>query len=158
MKESVILREFKPSELLFDEDETKDILKFFFTNYIEFIDGLVVTDRLRGFAQGVLVEAVDATYAIGFAKIIFDILYLKPPKPKVRKFLAKLSRKAATHWFKHARATDLSSVKIYDSVRETISNAFRSDFLGITNDLAENKPLASVIAYRFERSNRTIWG
>lgn len=149
---------FKPSELLFDEEETKEILKFFFQNDKEFIDGLVVNEKLKGFAQGILVEAVDASYAIGFVKIIYETFFLKPPQPKVKKILAKLTRKAAMHWFKHARATDLSTIKIYDCVRKTIAIKFRQHFLNIANDLVMNRPAVAVLAYNADKFNRIIWG
>jgi len=149
---------FKPSELLYDEEETKEILKFFFQNDHEFIDGLVINDRLKSFAQGILIEAVDASYEIGFVKIIYDTFFLKPPQPKIRKILSKLSRKAAMHWFKHVKATDLTTIKIYDCVRKTIAIKFRQHFLNIANDLVLNKPAVAVIAYSLDKFNRIVWG
>lgn len=154
----IFLSTFKPSDLIFDEEETKEILKFFFQNDQEFIDGLVITDRLRSLAQGLLVEAVDASYAIGFVKIIYETFFLKPPQPKIKKILAKLSKKALMHWFKHAKATDLTTIKIYDCVRKTIAIKFRQYFINIANDLVMNKPAVAVIAYSLDILNRTIWG
>ena len=71
----VFPRTFKQSELIFNEEETKEILKFFFKNDHAFIDGLTIHDRIRSFAQAILIEAVDASFAIGFVKIIY-ILFI----------------------------------------------------------------------------------
>jgi hypothetical protein len=67
------LREFLPSELLFDERETRDILKFFFPMNFPAIDATVMTDAIRGFAQGLLIEAIDATAALGWVEVLFWI-------------------------------------------------------------------------------------
>ena len=107
-----ILRTFQPTELIFDEEETKDILKFFFADDHSYIDDIGVDDRLKNLAQGLLVEAIDASFAMGFVEIIYDTFYLKPPTSKMSKIFSKLAKMAATHWFKHANATDLSNIKI----------------------------------------------
>jgi hypothetical protein len=117
----VLLRNFKTSELIFDENETEDILKFFFKHDQGFIDGITIDDRIRDFAQAILIEAIDASYAIGYVKIIFDIFYMQPPKP-IKKILIKLAKKASMHWFKHARATDLHNIKIYEMVRSKVAD------------------------------------
>ncbi len=154
----VFLLTFKPSELLFDEDETREILKFFFQNDHELIGKLVINDKLKSFAQGILVEAVDASYAIGFVKIITDTFFLKSPQSKIKNILNELSRKATIHWFRHVKATDLTTIKIYDCVRKTIAMKFRQHFLNITNDLVLNKPAVTVIAYNLDKFNPIIWG
>ncbi len=45
---------FTPSELILNEEETKEILKFFFKYDHAFIDGVIIHDRLRNFTQGIL--------------------------------------------------------------------------------------------------------
>lgn len=150
--------EFKTEDLIFDEDETKEILKFFFENDHAFIDGLTINDRLRGLAQGILVEAVDASYALGIVKIVYDIFYLKPPKPKMRKIFIKFGKKAAVHWFKkHVKATDLMDIKIYDCVRKTIDIKFKQHFHNVADDLVYNKPPMIVVAYHYDKSNPIVW-
>ncbi len=71
----VTLRPFAENELIFDETETKDILKFFFLHLRERIDTVSMTTELRNFAQGLLVEAIDATYALGYLEILFRASY-----------------------------------------------------------------------------------
>ncbi len=61
------LRTFSSEELLFNEEETRIVLKFIFApTHHKFIDSLPMSDRLREFAQALLVEAIDASYAIGY--------------------------------------------------------------------------------------------
>lgn len=67
----VYLREFKKDELIFDEAETVIVLKFIFKNSHALIDRLIINDRVRGFAQGLLLEAVDASFALGFVEALF---------------------------------------------------------------------------------------
>jgi hypothetical protein len=151
---------FKPDELIFDEDETKDILVFFYSNQDALIEQAIINDDVKGFAQALMVEAVDASYAFGFIKIVYDVFYMKPPT-KFRKVLTKFGKKAATYWFKHANAIDLTNAKIYDSVRVSIARNFRSDFeYIISGGSAMNRRMAAVIAYsKVNDSNQKIvWG
>jgi len=153
----VFLRSFKSSELIFDDDETKEVLKFFFIHDHELIDGLVVNDKIRGFAQGILVEAVDATYAIGFVEIVHKTFNLQPPV-RMRKILAKFGRRAAVYWFKNAKATDLINVRIYNIVRTVIGSNFRKTFQAIANDLVMKRPIGVVLAYTNPLSDSIVWG
>lgn len=93
------LRQFKPEELLFNEDETRIVLKFIFapTDH-ELIDSLPMSDALREFAQGLLVEAIDASYAVGFVKAIQESA--ANPTKGAREILKSFAKKAAIHWFK----------------------------------------------------------
>ena len=67
----VTLKEFSPGELLLDDNETKRILEFFFENQANAIRDLKINNRIRSFAQGLLVEAIDASYAMGFIEALF---------------------------------------------------------------------------------------
>lgn len=52
----ITLRNFSESELIFDETETKDMLKFFFQAFRPRIEVAVITTELRNFAQGVILR------------------------------------------------------------------------------------------------------
>ncbi len=107
-----------------------------------------------------MVEAVDASYALGFLKIVYDVFYMKPPT-EFRKALAKFGKKAATYWFKHVTAIDLTNAKIYDSVRVSIARNFRSDFeYVLSGGSAMNKRMAAVIAYSKinDLNQKVVWG
>jgi hypothetical protein len=133
-KKQVTLRSFAPDELVLDEEETKTVLKFFFPADSTKIDNLTINNRVRNFAQGLLVEAIDATYAMGFVQALWES-FSNPAKltKGLDKALIKFAKKASKHWFKHATETDLMNVKIYETVRITISRNFRTflyiDFL-----------------------------
>lgn len=156
----VHLRSFKKEELIFDEEETKEVLKFFYPNQGSLIEKATINDDVRGFAQAIMVEAIDASYALGYVKIVFDVFYMKP-SAKFGKALTKFGRKAAPHWFKHAKSTDLINAKIYDAVRSRIAVSFRSDFENIiSGGSAMNKQRIAVIAYSKvnEFNQKKVWG
>jgi hypothetical protein len=151
---------FKPEELIFNEDETKEVLKFFYPNQSVFIEQAIINDDVSGFAQALMVEAVDASYALGYIKVVYDVFYMKPPT-NFGKALTKFGRKAAPHWFKHATATELTNAKIYDAVRISIARNFRSAFEEITSGgSAKNKPIVAVIAYSKvnDLNQKIVWG
>lgn len=61
MRPSVHLKKFSADELILTESETRTILQFFWpdeptASRIE--ESLIINDRVRGFAQGLLVEAI----------------------------------------------------------------------------------------------------
>jgi len=119
------LRRFKKEELIFSIDETKIILKFIFGSPdSNLIESMTITDPVREFAQGLLVEAIDASYAIGFVEAIFRST-ANPSKGAI-KILKSFGKKATKHWFKHATVHDLQNVKVYDFIRNEIARRFRT--------------------------------
>jgi len=82
-----------------------------------------INDNARGFAQGLLVAAIDASYTMGYVQIIFDS-FLRSPFD-AGKLIKSFGKKAAKHWFKNAKGVDLMDAKIYEVVRISISNSFR---------------------------------
>ncbi len=71
MSNSVHLRKFSSDELLLSEPETRVILKFFWPDESTRIESLIINDSVRAFAQGLLIEAIDATYQVGFIEAVF---------------------------------------------------------------------------------------
>lgn len=66
------LRKFKKDELILNEEETRIVLKFIFEPADHgIIESLTVNDTVREFTQGLLIEAIDASYVIGFVEAIF---------------------------------------------------------------------------------------
>jgi len=88
MSELIYLHKFKPEELIFDEEETRIILRFIFMHQHAVINRMKINDRAREFAQGLLVEAIDASYAMGYVKILFTSLL--QPKNGVKGILKSL--------------------------------------------------------------------
>ncbi|HEY9097271.1 MAG TPA: hypothetical protein VIN38_00225 [Thiobacillus sp.] len=131
----VTLRNFSASELIFDEAETRAILKFFFPNMQRRIDVETMTEPLRNFAQGLLVEAVDATYALGFIEILWKTFY--NPGAGIKQALTKLGRKASRHWFKHASQKDLLNAEISSAVRAQLERSFRLTLSALFENVAK---------------------
>lgn len=157
MATQIYLKEFNKNELIFDENETRDILKFFFKTEASAIAKMQVDDRIRGFAQGLLVEAVDASYAMGFVESLFRAT--SNPGAGVKKVLQKFGKKALKHWFKHATAKDLMQIKIYETVRRQLELNFKTTFKMILNGLAKAGRFGAVVAYSNDPSSaQTVWG
>lgn len=156
----VTLRDFSETELIFDEAETKDILKFFFQHLRQRIDTATITTELRNFAQGLLVEAIDATYALGYIEIIWRTSY--NPGSGMLKALSKMGRKAAKHWFKHATQQDLLKAKISSRVRDQLARSFKSDFPmmldGIASVIPTRRAHVAYVNYGQQFKSDTLWG
>ncbi len=156
MNKQVHLKKFKTNELIFNEEETVVILKFIFKNQHNNIDLLNVTDPVREFAQALLVEAVDSSYAFGFVDALFRSV--TNPRARAKKVLTKFSKKALKHWFKHAKAQDLMSIKIYDKVREQLAWKFGRVLLMHVNGVAKlNDNHFGMLAFNSSDS-KIIWG
>ncbi|MGF1770713.1 hypothetical protein L4C42_00185 [Vibrio wakamikoensis] len=133
------LKTFKEHELLFTEQETKEILALFFPSLKNDINELVVTDFYRGFAQSLLLEAIDATYNIGFLLAIYEST-INPTLP-LRKIIEKLITNLAPHFYRYATQKDLRKVKIYEFVIRTLESRFKSYFSMCLDGIVKNKPL-----------------
>ena len=124
--EMVQLRNFSEAELLFGDDETKSILRFFFRADRQQIDSLEPTREIRNLAQGLLVAAVDVSYAMGWVEQTFR--WVANPGVGLKQALQKLARRAARHWFEHLKNQSLSEARIYERVRDQLARNFRSPF------------------------------
>lgn len=152
------LRQFKSEELLFNEEETRIVLKFIFKPADHgIIDSLPMSDSLRGFAQGLLIEVIDASYAVGF--VVELLRSTTNPSKGAMKILKTFARKAAWHWFRHAAFHDLQKVKVYDFVRTSIARSFR---FRLQDFIARNKldtPAGAFLALKKpSQGNLKIWG
>jgi hypothetical protein len=155
----LLLRDFTDAELIFDERETKDTLKFFFQADRQQIDALQVTNEMRSLAQGLLVEGVDATYAMGWIELTFR--WVAYPGSGVKQALRKLAVRAARHWFKHLRTESLIDAKIYERVRDQLGRGFRSPFQIIIQAQSQsrgNARLAAFVNYGAPNRNDRAWG
>ena len=158
MAEYKQLREFKKENLIFNEEGTRIILKFIFAPADHgVIESLNVNDAVKEFAQGLLVEAIDASYAVGVVEAIFRST-TNPTKGAI-KILKSFGKKAATHWFKHATVHDLIDVKVYEFVHLEIARRFRSTLRILASTASLEKQQGAFLAYD-KPSNRLskAWG
>ncbi len=142
------LRQFKPEELLFNEDETRIVLKFIFkpTDHA-LIDSLPMSDGLHEFAQGLLVEAIDASYAIGFVRALIEST--ANPVKGAREILKSFGKKASKLWFKHATVHDLMNVKVYQFVLDELVRSFRNPLrVNYVAGVRPNKRIGAFLAYQ----------
>src|SRR5712691_265667 len=72
------LRHFSPSELVLSPEDTVAILRFFWPE-MDLSRLGTVTGSDREFAQGLLLEAVDASCTMGIVESIYRRFYLKVP-------------------------------------------------------------------------------
>jgi hypothetical protein len=161
MKKYINLRKFKEEELIFDDEETVLILKFIFKNKHNLIDGMEINNRVREFVQGLLLEAIDASYALGFIHSVFGGVF--NPGAGFKKILTKFGRKALKQWFKHATAKDLMQIKIYDRVREQLEVNFSTPLTMYSNGTALNEINNSgFVAYNLQdnviKIRPMVWG
>src|SRR5438132_5412056 len=142
------LKSFSGDDLIFDEAETKTILKFFFVMKTDQIDGMTVTDDVRSFEQGLLVEAVDRSYEMGFVEALFRAT--ANPADGPRKVIEKFLKAAAKNWFEYAKSDDLIHAKIYEYIRRTLALHYRTQLemylRGIAGVIDANKDARYKIA------------
>ncbi len=160
------LRNFPDNDLIFDEEQTRHILLFFFPPDKDTIYKLPIDNAVRNFAQGLLVEAVDASYSMGYVEAVFMTIYDFLVSRKLTKgyvdFMKTLAKKAMKHWFKHAKQKDLMHAKIYESVRLKIQSHFRSNLQAIAQVVAKVKgrsiPSTTVPCEYDKRTPDIAWG
>ncbi|NMG68687.1 hypothetical protein [Parazoarcus communis] len=150
------LREFLPSELIFDDRETRDILKFFFPRDFQVIDASVITDAVRAFAQGLLIEAIDATAALGWVETLFRST--ANPGAGVKQILRKLATSSAKRWFKNSKDMDLSSIKISEHVRNQLSRSFRFQLIGLVVSGRGGSIHRAYVCYGPYSQGERVWG
>lgn len=125
------------TDLIFDEMETRRILKFFWPDLASRIDTLNIDNNARRLAQTALIAAVDGSYAMGFVEALLKSL--SRPSKSLSAFGKKLARNFARHQFKHATQTDLEDVRIYENVRADIANALKTRFHLVLDGVALNR-------------------
>ncbi|PAU82223.1 hypothetical protein CK501_03515 [Halovibrio salipaludis] len=120
------LKSFDSDEILLDGEEARTVLYFIFTDAEKnLIDRLEMDEKARGYAQGLLVEAIDASYSIGYLEKLFRSA-ANPTKGAV-KLLKSFAKKASKQWFKHASASDLQNVRVYQFVVDHLATQFKSE-------------------------------
>lgn len=105
-------------------------------------------------------EAIDATYSMGYVNALFSALIagILPPKnaePALR-IIKKFAKEASKHWFKqHVSVHDLANIKVYETVRKAISFNFRPRLDDIVHGLSLKTPVTAFINYAsvFHESN-----
>lgn len=125
------------ADLIYDEAETRHILKFFWPQKAGDIDGMRIEHHARRLAQSALVAAIEGSYAMGFIHILSTNIIR--PGSGIKSLARKLAKKYVKHWWKHTKQKDLEDVKIYESIRREISRQLRSRLEEISNGIATRR-------------------
>lgn len=154
------LRAFPADQLRLNPDESRLVLRFIFDASLHrVIDNAEMTQHIRGFAQGLLVEAIDASYAIGFVQAVFRSTV--NPCQATRTIIKSFAQQALSHWFSHATAADLLNVKIYDFVRAELGRRFFVDLHLLCSSIVRRYTGHSrFLSYRpvVEKHQLKVWG
>jgi hypothetical protein len=111
-------------QLIFDDDETRQILIFFWPEKSNNINSLSISTGVRRFAQSILIAAIDASYAMGFIDRLFTTI--TNPRGGLKAMAKKLARSYVKHWWKHTQQIDLQDARIYETVRAAVARNFRT--------------------------------
>lgn len=159
MSNAVHLRQFNSRDLILKEEDALVILRFFWPTEDQLEADPPISVGMRSFAQALLIEAVDASYAMGFVDALFRST--ANPSNTAVAVIKQFGRRASQHWFDHATGEDLRDIKIYESVRRTLALSFRTKLLEFLNGLAKKDSATTVVAfvgYSNPRSNDKVWG
>lgn len=123
----VTVPDFVDAELVFDANEARQILKFFYPSRSAAVESMPIDNACRRLAQTMLVAAIDGSYALGFVHAL--LASLMPSRHSwLKGFARKLTQGTAKHWFRYATANDLQDVRVYDRVRDQIATNLRMRF------------------------------
>lgn len=162
MSKSPHLKKFSADELILDESETRIVLQFFWPEAptaTRIQESLTITDPVRELAQALLVEAIDASYQVGFIEAIFRAT--ANPTSSTVKVIKSFGRRAASHWFRHARASDLQNTRVYEFIRKDISRYFSVvlyDYLNGFARLDSNQLIVARLFYSNPPAMPKVWG
>jgi hypothetical protein len=121
------LKHFTKNEIKLTQEQAWRILNFFWPGAVG-VDPGALTEADRGFAQALLVEAIDASYNMGYAELVYTHFFGKVPTSfgAIKDIVKDFGKAAIKHWFKHATGADLKDPKIYESVRASLARNQKS--------------------------------
>jgi len=156
--ETVILKQFKPAELWFDEDQTREILKFFFINHHSRIKRAKMNDAIREFTQGLLILAIDKSYQLGYIQKVFETYFMQPPTG-LRGSIAQMIKEMPGHWFEHATLNYRKEPNIYESVRVALTThyAYRTRFIKLMDGIEVSRYGVGAVALSKPCKPVLIW-
>ncbi len=122
------LRHFSSIEIYITKHEAWTIFRFFWPP-IQIREESLTDDDIA-FAQALFLEAIDASYKMGYVHILYDVFYGKIPGSfsDIGELIKKFAKKAAKHWFKHLGPKSLDDAEIYAAVRAQLAVNFKSAF------------------------------
>jgi hypothetical protein len=121
------LKRFTSGEIYISGHEAWTILRFFFGAKLKLREDDLTEDDIN-FSQGLLLQAIDSSYAIGHVQILHEAFYSKVPGSVTDMEAIKKNfiQHAAKHWFTHLGTKDLSQAMIYEVVRNQLAANFNA--------------------------------
>jgi len=106
-----------------------------------------MSDRVRELAQALLVEAIDASHAIGYVHGLFRSV--KNPVKGALTILKNFGKEANQNWFKYASVSDLQNAQVYNFVLDYMGTHFAKflpDFLANNDEV--DKEMGAFLTYK----------
>ncbi len=117
------LKSFKDDEVILTQDQAFDVLRFFWPHMNTKPSALTVKDRK--FAQALLIEAIDSSYAMGYIESVFRSF--AKIGIGLQATIKSFAKKAIKHWFQNVTRKDImDNPKIYEIIRQRLDVNFRS--------------------------------
>jgi hypothetical protein len=114
------------SQLMFDQDQTREILRVFWPSQASRINSMEITADARRLAQTALVAAIDGSNQMGYVETLFRTAY--KPNPKVSEIIKALAKNFVASWWRHTKPQNLQNAHLYEAVVNAIANSLRSQF------------------------------
>jgi hypothetical protein len=140
--------------LIYNEEETRRILKHFWPDAAAAIDGLKISNNTRRFAQTMLIAAIDGSYAMGYMAITFDAVRngITGTNRDIVVLGRRLARNFVQHWWRHTRRQDLENVRIYESVRADIAWRQKESFGEYISGIALRRGATTLVLMKLSSS------
>jgi hypothetical protein len=148
------LPDIPDNALIYNEDETRQILKFFWPGESAAINEMQIDNNARRLAQSALIAAIDGSYSLGFVDSL--VRALSRPNRGLSQLVKRLARSFGRHEWRHAQQQDLENVRIYDAVRNAVAQALRQRLKMIQDGVAHQRGAYPFYAH-VESLNRLIW-
>ncbi len=133
--------DFADDELVFDAEETKQILCFFWPHESQRINALEIGNEGKRLAQTALNAAVEGTYSMNIMNAVLKASFTPGMFTNVGKWTLKLFQKMAKYQWKYAKPSNLMNAKVYDAVRYKVAGVTKPRKDEILNGLmSHNKP------------------
>ena len=124
-----MLKTFGSDELVLDQQEAWRILEFFFGGDVGIEPGNL-TDRDRSFAQALILEAIDKSYAMSWVETLWKSS--AKPNASAKGIIKALAKKAIKDWFKDSDAKKWVNTgkfpDLYQSVVNQLARNWRSEW------------------------------
>lgn len=123
----VIVPALEDSDLVYTEDETRQIFNFFYPDWSAKIADAQIDNVGRAIAQTMVIAAVEGTYAMSYIKATMDVLMGNARKPsrEILSLVKKLGKKFVKNWWHHVKKGDLDDPKVYYAVQVDIAGSFK---------------------------------